>query len=453
MQELFCDIAVFGAGPSGIVAALAAARNGSDVLLIEKSECLGGNLISGLPLLGFLDKQGQQVVGGIAQEIIDRLTEQNACLGHNRCALHNSVTIIDPEKTKILLFDMCREANVRLLLACAAVKTKTKDKNIECVFVNGKGHNYKIKAKLYIDSTGDGDVAYLSGAAMEKGQEKTGVLQPPSLLFMLTGFNEDEFFHYLEQHPKDLVASESMQVSKGYDLPYFRSHPGYVFLGLRDTLSRFAKLGISPLKRDTLIYIKTTHPGQICVNSTRILNYDGSQPEDITRGMAEAMLQIKEIHAFLKQYIPGFDRTYISHINTTIGARETRRFHGLKRLTIEDVISGSIPNDTIALGSYKIDIHSGTGNSTILKELEEPYGIPLKCLISSDYGNLMLNGRCISMDSSALASMRVMPTCMAIGQSSGVCAALAVQKDILPAQVPVSEVVQILQDEAAILMV
>ena len=453
IRNLSCDIAVIGAGPAGIAAALAAARNGASVLLVDRNGYLGGNLVSGLPLLGYLDKQGRRVTGGIAQELVDRLSSRGACLGHNRCPLHNSVTIIDAEQTKILAFEMCREENVRVLLPCELIGVNVVNRKLVQASVMGKGVRYDIRAKNFIDATGDGDAAFLAGASFEKGQEGSHVMQPPSLLCMLVGFDEEKFLAYLERHPEDLMPDQSMQVSPGYNVPFFRRHPGYVFLGLRGTLKELAEKGVKPLLRDTLIFIKTTHPGQICVNSTRVLNFDGSDPGDLTRGTQESLKQILDLHDLLRRYIPGFEHTYISSINNSIGVRETRRFSGLKRLTIGAVTGGEIPEDTVALGSYKVDVHSGTGSGTILTDLEGPYGIPMGCMISSEIDGLLLSGRCISMDALALASARVMPTCMADGQAAGTCAALSVRHGVPASRVDVREVIGVLKDSGAILTV
>ncbi len=453
IQQLQCDVAVIGGGPAGIAAALAAARNGAKVFLAERNEYLGGNMSSGLPLLGFLDKNGNQVTGGIAQEIVDKLTLRGACLGHNPCPLHNSVTIIDSEMMKVLAFEMCKEAGIQVLLHCEVIDVNVENGRIDRVYLMGKGMRYDIEASVFIDATGDGDVAYLSGATYEKGQQETGILQPPSLLFTLSSFNEEKFWRFLEEHPEDLIPAESMNVSNGYDVQFFRSHPGYVFLGLRNTLTRMNEQNLSPFKRDTLIYIKTPHPGQICINATRILNFDGTDLKDLTRGGEEGMQQIVAITEFLKKYIPGFEDTYVSYINSSIGIRETRRFTGIKKLTIDNVTKGVIPKDSIALGSYKVDIHNGLNSSTDLIDLEGPYGIPLGCLISSEVNNLVLSGRCISMDAPSLASARVMTTCMAIGQAAGVCASLSTKNNILPSSVNSDEVRDILLKEKAILSI
>ncbi len=113
-----------------------------------------------------------------------------------------------------------------------------------------------------------------------------------------------------------------MQVSQGYDTTYFRSHKSYVFLGLRNLLSRLRAEGKNPLTRDTLIYINSVNPGQIYVNTTRIHNFDGTDPEEITRGTKESMKQIMQIIKLLNEEVPGFENCYISSIIPTLGVRE-----------------------------------------------------------------------------------------------------------------------------------
>ncbi len=445
------DVAVIGGGPAGLAAALAAARRGASVIIAERNGFLGGNAVSGLPLLGFLDKHGNQVVGGIAQEMVDRLTELGASFGHNRCPMHNSVTIIHPEVFKFVAAEKCREAGIHVLLHCEVTSVNVTNRRITEISVVGKGMRIDIEADVVIDATGDGDVAYLAGCSYEKGNPETGLMQPPSLLFSLCGFNEERFFEYLEAHPEDLEPAESMHVSKGYNVPYFRSHRSYVFLGLHSLLKRLRREGKNPLSRDTLIYINSVNPGQIYINSTRVLHFDGTDIENLTYGEEESLCQIMKIYDFLKNEVPGFEDCTLSSVSPLIGVRETRRFSGRERLTVDSVVKGSIPGDTIALGSYKVDVHSGADDSTLLMDLERPYGIPLGCLISNEIDGLLLSGRCISMDSPTLASARVIPTCMAIGEGAGVLAALAAGNGILPDQVPPEDVTRELKKAGAIL--
>ena len=178
------DVVVLGAGPGGLAAALQAARNGAKVLLCDKNGYLGGNMTLGLPLLGFLDKDGRTVVRGIAQEFIDDLRAYKTPYGcaastHLPCPMHNSVTLYDHEIFKFVALRKVMDAGIDILLHTEIVSSDVDNGHIESVELSGKGWRIRVKAKVFIDGTGDGDMAYLSGARYEKGQKGTGVLQPP----------------------------------------------------------------------------------------------------------------------------------------------------------------------------------------------------------------------------------------------------------------------------------
>ena len=177
--DMHAQLAVIGAGPAGLSAAITAARHGVKVLLLEKNGYLGGNATLGLPLLGFLDLAGRRIVGGIAQEYVNRLSARGQCIGHRTCPKHNSVTNIDPEGFKTLAIEMCREAGVDIILHTEACRVNVESGKIKDVVLYGKGNEITVTADLFMDCTGDGDVAYLAGCSFEAGQEDTGVIQPP----------------------------------------------------------------------------------------------------------------------------------------------------------------------------------------------------------------------------------------------------------------------------------
>lgn len=445
------EIAVIGGGPAGLSAALAAARLGRKVLLIDKNGYLGGNATLGLPLLGFLDLDGRRIAGGLAQEYVDRLKKRGGCLGHRTCPKHNSVTNIKPEAFKLLAIEMCMEAGIEILLHAETVDVRMEDGRITSVQFYGKGNRIDVTARLFLDCTGDGDVAYLAGCTHDMGRGAQHVLQPPTVMFTLQNVDTARLYDYIEAHPEEMTFSSTIDHRPGYDADYFRASENHVFVGLRQTFTRLREQGKCPVDRETLIFINSLNPGEVYVNSTRLLNTDATDILSLTRAELNGQLQTEQLTEMLRAHVPGFEHCFISSIAPSLGVRETRRFRGIQTLTSDRICAGEIPDDTIALGGYKIDIHSGTDRTTLFKTVREPFGIPYGVLVSAEVPNLMFAGRCVSCDNETLAAIRVMPQCMNMGEAAGVGAALALRDGVPPADVNVDAVRAILLKNGAIL--
>ncbi|WP_213525940.1 FAD-dependent oxidoreductase [Paenibacillus sp. J31TS4] len=450
-EVVHTEVLVLGGGSGGIGAALAAAREGAKTMIVDRQGFLGGNMTIGLPLLAFLDAQGRQVTGGLPQEIVDRLTELGGSFGHRECPLHNSTTVIDPQLMKIVVFEKIKEYGVQPLLHCEIIGVNVEDGVLKSVILKGKGKEIEVFADVFIDATGDGDVAYMAGAEFEKGQYANGETQPPTLMFTVGGFNLEKFMDHLEEHPEELRHGHSMKIRPGYTAEFLRASENHVFVGLKNTISKLREEGKCPISRDTIIYINLPREGYIALNCIRILNFDGTKVEELSRGEVESHLQVLPLIDMLKEHIPGFENIYLSSIAPFLGIRETRRIIGKQMIREDAAVNGIIPDDTIALGSYIIDIHSGTNDSTVIRSLAGPYGITYGAVISKDVKRLMLSGRCISVDPVVFGSSRVMPTCMAIGEGAGIGAALAVQQKIAPEDVDVQEIRRRLRNHGAIL--
>ena len=294
------DVVVIGGGPGGLPAAISAARRGSKVLLVEKNGYLGGNLAIGLPLLGYLDKDGNQVTGGFAQELVDALMEKDACYGHSRCPMHNSVTLYNHEVFKVVAFEKCLEAGVEILLHTEVIDVDVENGAIKSLTLYGKGYRVEVESKVFIDATGDGDVGYLAGAHYQKGQKGTGVLQPPTLMFTLGNVNLDKFHQFISNDPEQMILGDSMEIGKDYNPKHIMSTPNHVFVGLRKLFSQLREKGELPVDRDTFIYINSLIPGEVNVNSTRHLNVDGSSIFDLTRAEIEGHFQIPKLTETLR---------------------------------------------------------------------------------------------------------------------------------------------------------
>lgn len=449
------DIVVLGAGPGGLGAALSAARNGAKVLLADKNGYLGGNLALGLPLLGFLDKDGRRVIKGIAQEFIDDLRAYETPYGqaassHLHCPLHNSVTLYDHEIFKFIAFRKVLKAGIEVLLHSELRSVNVENGRMRSIELMGKGWIVEAQAKVFIDGTGDGDMAYLAGASYEKGQKDTGVLQPPTLMFTLRNVDTEKTIDFIASDPEQMEQCKTMEVGAGFDAEFFRKNPHHVLVGLRKLFSRLREEGKMPIDRDNMIYIKSLLPGEVHMNCTRHLGVDGSDVFSLTHGEIEGYLQIEKFVDVLRKHVPGFENCILSQIYPTLGIRESRRFRGIKQLQEEAVVQGEIGPDTIGIGSYIVDIHMGNGSGTIIKKIP-PYGLPYGITVSSEIEGLMFAGRCASMDAVVMSSARVMPICMAMGEGAGVGAALAVKKGISPRDVDVNEIREILKKSNVLL--
>lgn len=446
------EVAVMGAGPAGIAAAITAARMGRRVVLVENNGFLGGTLALGISPLSMLDKKGRKTVGGFAQEFLDRLQQRGECLGTEICPKHNSVTSINAEGVKRLAAEMCREAGVDVLLHSDVLNAEVDNGRIISVDVYGKGNLVHIKAEQYIDCTGDGDLAYLAGCSYEKGQEDSGTLQPPTVVYTLQGVDQEKLFQYVEEHPEELRYNDkAIYENPDYTVEHFRKRPSHVFVGLQATFRKLKAEGKLPVERESFIYINGTHPGEVYINSTRLLNADASDILSLSKAELDGTLQAFELTELLKQNIPGFENAYISSIAPSLGIRETRRFKGIRRVTGQDAVQGLVPEDSICLVSYKIDIHSGTDTGLLFTDIEEPYGIPYGCLVSAEVENLMMAGRCISCDALSYGSLRVIPYCLAMGQAAAVGACVARESGVLPAEADVEKIREILLSQNAIL--
>ena len=452
LETLQYDVVVVGGGPGGIPAAIAAARQGAKVLLVERNGFLGGNMTIGLPLLAYLDKDGNQVIKGIAQEFIDRLTELGACSPHHWCPMHDSVTIYDDEVFKVVALDMCIKAGVEILLYTQVIDTNVENGELKSVTLFGKGRKMEAEAKIFIDATGDGDVGYMAGARYEKGPDNNGKLQPPTLMCTIDGVDVDRVISHLEAHPEETVLADTIERYPGYDGSYYRNlNPDqHAMVAFRKLFSELREKGVLPVDRDTLISISTLTPGRVNLNCTRHKGIDGSDVKDLTRATIDGHFQNLKLIEVLREYIPGFENARLVRFYPFLGVRETRRFAGIDTLTEADLMNGVIDETTIGLGSYIIDIHDGAGAGTICKKVM-PYGIPYGSTVSADISNLMFAGRCGSMDSVAMSSLRVMPPLMAMGQGAGVGAALAIKKGVKPGQITPAEVREILRADGVML--
>lgn len=224
------DVLIVGGGPSGIIAAKAAAEDGLKVMLIESRSFLGGNMTIGLPILGFLGQKKNQIITGLPQKFIDRLRVRNAASEHRPCPLHMSITIVEPEVVKAEAFEMLEESGIEVLLYTSFADVIMEGSEIKGVTIESKAGREAILAKVVIDCSGDADVAYRAGVPCEKGNEQGGV-QPPTLMFSLGNVDTDKLRFSIAEEPRtyltDFIPNQ-----------YFGQNNQYIVVGLRSLVQK-----------------------------------------------------------------------------------------------------------------------------------------------------------------------------------------------------------------------
>jgi len=430
------DVLVVGGGNAGCAAALAAARNGASTLLVERYGFLGGTATAAMvgPWMTFHSGE-ERIVGGIAQEIVERLAERGASPGHIHDASDYVATItpFDPEIHKALLFEMMREASVDLLLHAYFLDALRDDAGAVAGarFATVGGLREK-RAKVTIDATADAYVAASAGVAVQQGDAK-GRVQPATLIFRLSHVDLAETARYLREHPEEMRTS----------LPVEQRTPERLtaVAGFYTLWERARARGDVSVQRELVSFFATPYPDEVTVNMTRVVDIDPLDPDDLTRAEVESRAQVMELFAFFKRDVPGFANCRLSATATQVGIRESRRIVGVYTLTRDDVLQARSFDDAVARSAYPIDIHNPSGSGTTTQRLPPgaAYEIPYRCLVPASIDGLLVAGRCISTTHEALASTRLTPTVMTLGQAAGTAAAIATERKIQPRAVDAHE--------------
>lgn len=438
------DILVVGGGPSGIIAAMAAAEDGLNVMLVESRSFLGGNLTIGLPILGFLGQKGNQIIKGLPQKFIDKLKEQDAASEHRPCPLHMSLTLVEQEAVKTVALNMLVEAGVNVLFYVFCAGVVLEENQLKGIIIESKSGREAILAKVVIDCTGDADVAFKAGVECEKGNE-TGGMQPPTLMFCLGGVDTDKLRLSIAEEPRtyltDFIPAE-----------YFGQNNQYVLVGLRNHIQKAQEEGLH-LPTERTILITGLRKGEMWVNMTRVNGVDGTDPGSLSHGEIQGRKQIEDIQKYLIEYVPGFENAFFTRSAPFLGIRETRRIVGKYVMTQEDVLSCAKFDDAIAVASYPLDIHHPVGGGCTLTWCGDCYDIPYRSFLPEKIENLLVAGRCISTTHEAMSAIRVMAPCMAMGEAAGRAAKIAVRDQVQPSAINVKKLQQELLDRGAYLRI
>jgi hypothetical protein len=408
------DVLVVGGGPAGTGAALASARNGAGTILLERFGYLGGLATGGfvLCIMPMSDGTNEQQIAGICQEIIDRLDNAGATVHPRKQDLGSSdkkltdywrrypFTVIgnrivlsaqvDPEILKCILNDMMEEAGVELLLHSLGCKAIVEGNRIKGVFFESKSGRQAILAKTVIDTTGDGDIYASAGAAfggMPKSDQRATKL---SFTFRFSSIDINRFHLFKETE----------------------------------------KVKYEELMKDCTLKGGFTHaisctPDDVMWFNNQLSGFDGLDVNDLTQVEITGRKRMRITYDFFKKYVPGFENCYLMDTATQTGVRCTRRLTGKYTVTMEDIESGVVHEDTIL-----------EAPSFMAPVTEKPHiHVPYRCLIPEKIDNLLAAGRCVSADEMAINILSPIQFCMGTGQAAGTAAAIAVKEGISPRHV------------------
>ena len=422
-------ILIAGGGAAGISAALAAAEAGAEVTLVEMDGGLGGDLFSGMPLLGAFTAKGVQISHGILDELLDscRKIHPAGVIGPV-CDYRTVVGLcLDPEVLRLAVCRLIGEHHIKLLLNTMIIGAEVRQGVLESVLVRSKNREYILPLDAAVDATGGGYLSAMCGCKVFFGSEDK-TFQPASLIFRMCGVDYGKLLQHIRNHPEDVLLCENSALPadrrEAAELLARQGMPYAAFAAESSLLAPAMKSG--RLHPCTAAFITPTAPerGEVCLNVTRAAGVDCSDDAAVSGVLPVLAGQVIRTAEFFRKEMPGFADASVSHVFHKCGVRESGRIDGEAVLKQEDVISAAVFPDAVAQGCHHVDIHgSGTAQIRIPVRDGLAYDIPRGALCPKGLKNVFAAGRCISSDRGANGSARVMGTCISTGQAAAKLAA------------------------------
>ncbi|HEX5319242.1 MAG TPA: FAD-dependent oxidoreductase [Stellaceae bacterium] len=423
------EVAVLGGGPAGIAAAVAAARAGRRTLLIERYGFLGGmgtaaGVTNFCGLHANVHGEMHRVVQGVASDLLARIDRLGGLNAPHLILGKILARAYDTAAYKIAADDLLASHGVDILFhALGAGAVMQDERRIAALMVETKAGRQAVVAELFIDCSGDGDLAAWAGARFEVG-DNAGSMLYPSMMFRLNGIDPER-------------AGEA-----------WRTIPALMEQAEASGTHRFP--------RKAAIVRPQRSPVEWRVNFTQLARKDGTainglEPDDLTRGEIDGRRQAIEAFNFLRT-VPGFENSYIVDLPPQLGIRETRRVVGGYMLSGDDVLGCAAFEDSIGVNGWPMETH--VAGDVIFKFPPIPQSrgfneLPYRMLVPATIDNLLMAGRCASMTHDGQSAARVSGACFAMGEAAGTAAALALARNTLPRDIAVEKLQQQLEQQGA----
>ena len=392
------DVFVAGGGPAGIAAALGASRAGATVYLAGREQCFGGMATLALvPAFMRFSDGINFLAGGVGREIFDKLYGEGAD--------YTPIEFpIDTEKLKVIYDTMLSESDVIFSFENHIISIEKDGDDITHAIIMGKEQIFAVKAKIFIDSTGDGTIATWAGADYEKGDEN-GRMMPGSLCTLWGNIDWNRAIVELGKDPDNRRLNDAFA-----DGVFTVQDPGLPGMWHREDDFGGGNIG-------------------------HVFGVDGTDEDSITKGVIDARARMSEYRTYYRGYLEGYENTELLASGSVLGIRETRRIMCEYMMSDEDYFKGTDFDDEIGRYNYPIDVHSATiGEKAKYPDVYEKgypkgksYGISYKSLLPKKTTNILVSGRCIGAERHMLGSLRVMPGCFITGMAAGVAAAITLK--------------------------
>ena len=394
------DVMVAGGGPAGVAAAAAACENGASVYLAEKSQCFGGmGTLAKVPAFMRFSDGKNFLAGGIGRRIFNSLYGENADFTKIEYA-------IDTEKLKTVYDEMMTQSGAEFSFESTLIDIIHSEGDVKYAIIHGKEKSFAVKARVFIDATGDGTLAVMSGAKFDKGDEN-GRMMPGTLCSQWSDIDWSRALVELGKDPDNRRLKQAFED------------------------------GVFSVKDPSLPGMWHRNDDLGGGNIGHVFGVDGTDELSVTAGIIDARKRMSEYRHYYNKYLPGYENAKMTSTADVLGIRETRRIKCEYMMTAEDYFKGTFFEDEIGRYCYPIDIHAAfIGDKPKYSELYsegyktgESYGISYRALLPKNTKNVLVTGRCIGAERSIMGSLRVMPACFITGAAAGAAAAEAVRAD------------------------